>query len=219
MSSLLRLQIHPETQSVSKQEPCPAAEICLFHLFSLIASNVWASAGLKNPAQLKAQPLRFAAPCCGDAGYIPLCLDFQVGESSGPSCSSPSLIIPVVIIPLNSRRLEGKKILIYQQPGSKKCKALPGKQPCGGMRGQTVVPVGPPAPSEDFRREVQSECSSSPAHPVLRGWELPHTPQNRWIGVTHRARRPAEPGREGWTLTSSNGGSNQVMPKISAAFS
>lgn len=101
--------MHPETQSVSKQEPGPAAEICFFHLFSLNASNVWASAGLKNTAQPKAQPLRFAAPRCGDAGYIPLRLDFQVGESSGPSCSSPSLIIPVGIIPLNSRRLEGKK--------------------------------------------------------------------------------------------------------------
>lgn len=43
---------------------------------------------------------------------------------------------------------------------------LPGKQPLGMKRGQTA---GPPARPEGFRREVQSVCTSIPAHPVLPG--------------------------------------------------
>lgn len=58
-----------------------------------------------------------------------MCLDFQVGESSGPSSSSPSLIIPGVIISLNSRWLEGEK-----DPHLSPARELPGKQPCRGRR-------------------------------------------------------------------------------------
>lgn len=108
---------------------CPAAEIDLFHLSSLLPAVAWASPWLENllSSRFRAGVLHCQHLHHGYTGSVPLCLDFQVGENSGPSCSSPSLIIPVVIIPLNSRQLEGKKkILIYQQPGSKKCRGCLG---------------------------------------------------------------------------------------------
>lgn len=60
-----------------------------------------------------------------DAGYVPRCLDFQVGESSGPSRASPSLIIPAVIISLDSRQLGGKTPPLSAA-----------RQLCAGGRGQ-----------------------------------------------------------------------------------
>lgn len=153
--------------------------------------------------------------CCRDAGYVPLSLDFQVGESSGPHCSSPSLIIPIVIIPLNSRRLEGKTILIYQQPGSRRCKGCLGSR--GRSEGRLLHPQGLSSTlSQGFRQEVQSECSSIPTLPVLLRWELPHAPQPRlcmgviaWGSVPCRAQ--LDSGHQQW-------GSGEVLPKADAAF-
>lgn len=114
-SSSRRLQIYPKTQSIGKLHRN------LVSPFPLVASNAWASAWLKKSSDQGSDP---ASGTAGrDAGYVPLCLDFQVGESSGPSCSSPSLIIPIVIISLNSRRLEGKKFSFINSQGARNAKA------------------------------------------------------------------------------------------------
>lgn len=57
-SALLHLQTHPKTQSISEQEPCPAAEIDLLHL--PCCQQCLSLAG--KPAHRKAQPLRCAPP-------------------------------------------------------------------------------------------------------------------------------------------------------------
>lgn len=124
-----------------------------------------------------------------------------MGESSGPSCSSPSLIIPVVIIPLNSRRLEGKKIPHLSTAREQEMQKLPGKQPRWGRReGRLLRPRGllPSLKTSDERCKVcaaqfqlAQSCwtGSCPVHPKTsyRG------------GVLQGARCPAEPGWDGWT--------------------
>lgn len=98
--------------------------------FPLAASSVWASPWLEN---LLSSRFRAGVWHCQhlhrrDAGSGPLCLDFQVGQSSGPICSSPSLIIPVVMIPLISRQLEGKRIPHLSTAREQEVQGLPGEQ-------------------------------------------------------------------------------------------
>lgn len=110
-SAVLRLQIHPETQSVGKREPCPAAQISSFHVFPLLPATSGPQPGQKKtPLRSRSGPRAShrRPPRRRDAGYVPPRRDFPAGGSAGLSCSRPSLIIPVVIISLNSRRLEGK---------------------------------------------------------------------------------------------------------------
>ena len=147
--------------------------------FSLAASNVWASACLKKLLRSRFRPcvLHRQPPRCRDAGYVLLRLDFQVGESSGPSCSSPSLIIPIVIIPLNSRQLEGKKNPHLSTAREQEMQRLPGKQPhWGRSKGRLLCPRGllPSLKTSDERCKVcaaqfqltqSCRAGSRPIHP------------------------------------------------------
>lgn len=164
--------------STAGQAPCstanpaqnsPAAEINSFHL----SPSLPAVSGCLPGWKLLSSRFRAGVWHCqhlhhGDAGSVPLCLDFQVGESSGPICSSPSLIIPVVIIPLNSRQLEGKKISHLSTAREQEVQGVRGEQ-----QGQAVLRV---LPSLSLQTRLQCVHSSVPALPVLPGWEMLHTP-------------------------------------------
>lgn len=158
-SSVFHWQIQPKMSCSRNQLVSP---------LSLAASSVWVSPWLENLLSSRFRAGVLHCQHLHHAGSIPLCLDFQVGESSGHICSSPSLIIPVVIIPLNSRQLEGKKIPHLSTAREQEVQGVPGEQ-----QGQAVLRV---LPSPSLQTRLQRVHSSVPALPVLPGWEVLHTP-------------------------------------------
>jgi len=134
-----------------------------------------------------------------------VCLDFQVGESSGPSCSGPSLIIPVVIIPLDSRWLEGKDPHL-STAREQAAHSLPGKQPRWGRSEGSCCAHGASCP----------RCRLQTRGAKLNSRAAPRTPKPAAEGVPCTGLDALQSPARSWTEGSSDQG--HAMPEGNAAF-